>query len=444
MNRKLLFITLLVALGLSSCSKTDTPVQVADTRTPSFKLLQQKIITPVCAQCHTAGAQFAIESELILDPTVAYANLVGIKSHQKNASADGLLRIKKGFADSSLFYLKVHGAPNGKSYGNIMPLGYAPLSSGQQKFIHDWINAGAPDTGVVADATLLDDTTKSPVADFVPLPPPTAGTGYQVSIGKFDVAPNFEREVFEFRKLGNTQPIFVNRIHSRIRTNSHHLALYAYPQGATLPQYDKIRDIRNPDGTYNYTELTGPDRLFIGGSMIEEQEYSFPPGVALPLPANIGIDVNTHFINRTNSKLPGECYANFYTVNPSEVKNIAVPFFNVNNSLNLPAGKQTVVSDNGWLNPNNKDVNVFLLTSHNHEWGQKYQIYIQGGTRNGELVYESRDWAQPAMQSYDPPIVLHPGEGLRSVVTYFNNTDHKLIFGLKSTDEMDVIYGYYY
>ena len=42
-----------------------------------------------------------------------------------------------------------------------MPLGGTALSVGQIEFVRRWIEAGAPKTGEVADAKLLDDTTPS-------------------------------------------------------------------------------------------------------------------------------------------------------------------------------------------------------------------------------------------------------------------------------------------
>ncbi len=42
------------------------------------------------------------------------------------------------------------------------------------------------------------------------------------------------------------------------------------------------------------------------------------------------------------------------------------------------------------------------------------------------------------------PLVLQPGEGLTSEVTYNNTTASQISFGLTSEDEMDIIFGYYY
>ncbi|MDP4221449.1 MAG: hypothetical protein Q8896_13520, partial [Bacteroidota bacterium] len=157
---------------LYSCSKSENPTVAGDPS--SFGQLQEKVLSKVCVSCHTSGASYASESGLVLDAKVAYENLVGIPAHDPNANAESVFRVKPGFADSSLLYMKVHGIPQGKLYGSQMPLGLTALSIGQQEFIRQWINAGAPKTGVVADAALLDDTTRPPAADFTPLAPPAS------------------------------------------------------------------------------------------------------------------------------------------------------------------------------------------------------------------------------------------------------------------------------
>ena len=123
-----------------------------------------------------------------------------------------------------------------------------------------------------------------------PLDPPAAGTGFQVTSGKFDVAPNFEREIFIYRDLCNTDPIYINRIHSKLLPNSHHMVMYLFDPSTPstdLPGFNVMRDLRNPDGTYNFsTENQMQWHVFLGGSMIDEDDYNFPLGVALPLPAH--------------------------------------------------------------------------------------------------------------------------------------------------------------
>ena len=91
-----------------------------------------------------------------------------------------------------------------------------------------------------------------------------------------------------------------------------------------------------------------------------------------------------------------------------------------------------------------KRIKVFALTSHTHQLGEKFQILISGGTRNGELVYQSTDWQHPENIQFDPPIILEAGQGLTSVITYNNTTNVTVNFGLLSVNEMGIIFGYYY
>ena len=75
---------------------------------------------------------------------------------------------------------------------------------------------------------------------------------------------------------------------------------------------------------------------------------------------------------------------------------------------------------------------------------QEFEIYIVGGPRDGELIYFTDDWEHPPLLTFDPPITLESGQGLRAVATYDNTTDRTLRFGLLSEDEMMIIFGAFY
>ncbi len=161
----------LLTLGLffSACQKKPSP-EPNPTVTPSstFSQIQRRILTPTCATagCHASSQDPGYAShQLILAAGRAYKNLFNVIPVNTLAIADGLLRVKPYKSLESLFYHKLnfdsshHG---GKQYGSPMPLGGSPLSVGQIDFVRRWIEAGAPETGVVADSTLLDDKTPSP------------------------------------------------------------------------------------------------------------------------------------------------------------------------------------------------------------------------------------------------------------------------------------------
>jgi hypothetical protein len=181
--------------------------------------------------------------------------------------------------------------------------------------------------------------------------------------------------------------------------------------------------------------------VFIGGAMNQTSDYSFPAGVALRLPASMSIDLNVHYVNRTSAPIPGEAYANLYTIPAAQVQKVARTLNMPNTSISLPAGQTTTLEKTFTVS---QTTTVFTLTSHMHALGTRFQIKVVGGPRDGELVYENTDWEHPAMLSLTQPIVLQPGQGLKSIITWNNTTNRVVTFGLQSTDEMGIIFGYYY
>ena len=74
----------------------------------------------------------------------------------------------------------------------------------------------------------------------------------------------------------------------------------------------------------------------------------------------------------------------------------------------------------------------------------EFVVRIKGGERNGELVYWTDDWEHPPIINYDPPIELNSGEGLELITTYDNPDNRFVTFGFLSTDEMMILFGWYF
>ena len=441
-------------LIITACSKqsidTNTPNPVVEVA--SFSLIQDKILTPTCATsgCHASTSDGSYKQHgLVLEKSVAYENLAGVVPMNALSKADGHLRVKAFKSLESLLYHKLewnsvhHG---GKEYGLPMPLGSTALSIGQIEFVRQWIEAGAPKNGKVADPKLLDDKTPSVsvIDNFKAMTTPKAEgvEGFQLKVDKFEVAPNFERELFVRRNVGNASQVYINRIKLQSRPNSHHMVLYDFRNTASLPTIDVIRDLRNPDNGLNIlTAIQASNHVFLGGGTQSNQEYIFPEGTALLLPANATMDLNPHYFNKTNTVLYGENYVNLYTTAKANVKYVVKTIDFNNTNLTILPNTKTVISKDFTFGTN---VKIVSLTSHTHKFGEKYVIKIKGGTRDGEVVYENLDWEHPAVINFKTPIALKKGEGLTSVVTYNNTSNQKLAFGLTSDDEMNIIFGYYY
>ena len=434
---------LVFGLGLVGCSDGTAPV--VEDPDGSFAQLQAKVLTPTCAGCHTAGSAVALQSGLVLTADQSYRNLVNAQPANANAKADGMLRVKPFDPINSLLFHKLQwaGGHHARDYGSPMPLGTQSLSVGQIEFVRKWIEAGAPPAGAVADVNLLSDRTPPPTTVFEPLPVPARG--YQLRIEPFIIQPNFEREIFVYKAVGNPRTEYVSRIETRMRSNSHHLLVHSFRSNTPaflLPRLNTVRDIRNADGTLNVLNLLPMGyHVFFAGSMTPSNDYRLPAGVALRLPAQTQLDLNSHYVNRSNAPITGEAYVNLHTVDSAQVQHVASTLELGNTALNLPPRTRTTVTTPFTTD---KVMRIFMLTSHMHERGEKFVIRISGGARNGEIIYTATDWASPGIVTFDTPLVLQPGQGLISEVTYNNTTDRTIGFGLTSQDEMNIIFGYYY
>ncbi len=439
-----------IALVVGSCqTKEDEDVLEEG----AFKLIQTQIFDKSCATsgCHASEQDAAFRQHgLILKANVSYDNLVNKFAKNTAANADSLRLVTPGNVAKSFLYTKINCSTAsllaGKQYGNPMPLGANGLSVGEIEFVRKWIEAGAPRSGGSIDASLISNSV--PLcgsgfgSTFTALEAPKESDGFQLHLEPFEVANTYEREIFVRKPVGNTTELYINRVQSRMRPGSHHFILYDFKSLNNLPAMGQVRDLRNADGTGNLlTFLSMQNHIFWAGTQTQEHDYQFPEGVALRIPANYSFDFNSHYVNKTTGKIPGEVFVNLYKLDKAKVKIVANSLNLANENFNLPAGQRTVVTKNFTFS---KPTKVLMLTSHTHKLGEKYVIKIVGGDRNGEVVYESTDWEHPLIKTFAQPLEFKKGEGLMSEVTYNNITTKAVRFGLTSEDEMDIIFGYYY
>jgi hypothetical protein len=124
----------------------------------SFELIQKTILTKSCATtgCHASINDAAYKQhKLVLLGADVYKNLVNGSVANAKAIEAGLKQIVPKDPEKSFLYQKVNFGTSAYKFGNAMPLGADALTANQLKFIKDWIAAGAPETGHVANEELL-------------------------------------------------------------------------------------------------------------------------------------------------------------------------------------------------------------------------------------------------------------------------------------------------
>ncbi|MFY0599668.1 MAG: hypothetical protein JXR03_08345 [Cyclobacteriaceae bacterium] len=449
--RILIFFTVL--LVLFGCKKdNDTPKNPYINYISSYELIQAEMWDKTCVSCHSSGTSFATQSDLVLTSDVSYNQLINREPKNIAAKEDGLLLFgDKGLESlyKSFLWEKInapdqeHFYADHPQYGSLMPLGGDPLTNGQLEFIRQWILSGAPEEGNVVDLDVLEDESRFKEIPFTALTPPEKGL--QFHIEPFEVQPNSEREFFIYQELNNEEPIYIKSVEISMRPGSHHFIFYNFVESLDeflYPPSGKIRDIYTSNGSINLPVLFHTQfHQFVSGTQWPRMNYSFPEGVALEIPANSGFDMNSHYANRTNEVMIGEVYGNLHTVDRDQVENVA-KILNLNyDEFRLPAGRVTTITKSYTFN---HPRNIFQLWSHAHEHMTEFNVYIEGGSRHGELIYVSYDWEHPPILQLDPPLALEAGEGLRLETTYDNWEDRELKFGLRSTDEMMILFGAYY
>lgn len=306
-------------------------------------------------------------------------------------------------------------------------------------------------TGILATVLVFAPGCEKPVdynpadipGDFTPLEKPAAGQGYQIHVPPFPVAPQFEREFFMRVPVGNTEEAYVHAFEAHMRPGTHHMILYSYEdqnEAYEVPELGVMRDQNSPDGRLNlWSNMFWTKMLW--GAQSANATITLPPGTAIRIPANATVDVNSHYYNKTDKVRFGEIYANLYTLPKDSVTTVLEQLQLDDYEFQLPPRQEKVV-ENTFTMKNR--THIYQLTSHTHKLGQRFEIRIVGGHRDGERVYLSEDWEHPREVFFVPELILEKGEGLKSIVTYNNDTDRTIGFGVTSEDEMNIIFGYYY
>ena len=439
-------------------------VSFAQDEADTWNIIQDSIFTPNCISCHDHGLYFAEQSDLILAEDVAYEELINTVPNNAAAAEDGLTLVGTDGIVSlydSYLWEKInapdfeHFYSDHPEYGSLMPLGVDFLTNGQLEYIRQWIVAGAPEFGAVADINLLEDTSRFTLPDFEPLDHPE--NGIQLHLGPFEIAPQFERELFYFSEIDTSDFIYINKVEISMSPGSHHFILYTYDESLfeeTLiqgfPESDIYRDLRNLNGEENISTLIYmPSMRFITGTQIRFFQYSFPEGVALRLDPFYGFDMNSHYVNYTDETTYGEVYTNLHTIDPSEVTHVAEILQLNNTEFSLAPMETTVVNAVYWIDDEfvgYDDLNVFQLQSHAHQKNLEFRIYKRSESDPSyrEMIYRALDWEHPPIINYDPPILFNNDEGFELEAIYFNDTEDTTKFGFLSTDEMMILFGLFY
>ncbi|MEY3442690.1 MAG: hypothetical protein RLZZ519_971 [Bacteroidota bacterium] len=153
---KMGWIGCLVAIFCLASCKEEVEYVAPDS---SFGLVYDQIFAPSCALsgCHLTPVKKRDPAgePPYLSGEETFNSLINVTPTALQAASAGLKLVIPGNPDSSYLYQKVIYDSSAFAFGAKMPSGGLTLTANQVEFMRQWIAAGAPLNGHVADRNLL-------------------------------------------------------------------------------------------------------------------------------------------------------------------------------------------------------------------------------------------------------------------------------------------------
>lgn len=256
-------------------------------------------------------------------------------------------------------------------------------------------------------------------------PPPETLT---LEVTPHTLAVGDERTICFVLDAGNDVPRQVRAIRASLPVGSHHMIVYRTTEDVATAPF--------PCSSFE----TGTAIL---GVQTATAELVYPDEAALELSAHQHIRLEIHEINYTPAPIDVSAAVSFELYPLDGASRAPVRYlFTGNPVLYLPAHMETAVASFHDAPPG---AHFIGMASHTHALGVRATIHrATSDTEYTELLHTSTDWAHPPFDTFEPALVLAPGEGLRLECVFDNTTDRTVTFGLDFADEMCFLGAYYY
>lgn len=278
------------------------------------------------------------------------------------------------------------------------------------------------------------------------LAPPAAGKGVQVKM-RSALKAGVETERCMFYQVGDND-LAVYREEVQFTHGSHHVLLFVTPY-QSIPTEDRFGTAVDTSGVFEcgpegptahwtVTGVAGGSQIAHGTPVVDD----LPPGVAFVIPAGTILLMNTHYLNATDATMQTDARINLYTIDRTEVQQEAGILFWYNPIIYAPSGQRSRAQE---ICPIRKDINLVNAQSHMHKRGVGYVAKERDatGVEQGEL-YRTTEWEEVDLRPFNPARLLRAGQSVDFACDYDNKSDHDIIQGLATTDEMCMFIGLYY
>jgi hypothetical protein len=304
------------------------------------------------------------------------------------------------------------------------------------------VACGGADSTPPADsaATDVDDSDRT-----VTLAAPAQG--YQVTTPPFEVPAYTEVQVCSIVRMephGDEPIAWLTAMESLSSPGTHHMNVFI-GQFSFLDAFLGDGASQTALGT-TATQLPCEDlglmsQAFpIFPSQRESQRITLPPGVAAPLPLPLVAVFSHHFVNASDGAITINAALNLESMPREEVAHVGSLIFDDIRGLDIAPGTRqsyarTCVTE--------RDVDVALVSTHNHEWATCATIHAydgDAGTVEDTPLYVNTSWDQPPILHFEPgTYALAAGDGLHWACHYDNPSDRTIVNDGSASGEMCVL-----
>ena len=276
----------------------------------------------------------------------------------------------------------------------------------------------------------------------VDLAPPDRG--YQVVTEPFEVPPYTEVEICSVVKVesldGETLAWF-DRLHTLSGEDSHHMNVFIGQFSFLDPFLGEGAAegaLGVPLGQYDCADLDVMESAFpVVPSQRQDQEITFPDGVAAPFLVPSVVIFSHHVVNPTDETWRINAALNVHTVDRDDVQDVASLVFDAIGDIAVEPGQRDVVHRTCVMD---RDVEVALVSTHTHEWGECAALSDFDGEQVSEdPFFVNKNWEVPPILHFEPGTFEIPaGEGIHYACHFDNDTDYTLTADGTAEGEMCV------
>lgn len=280
-------------------------------------------------------------------------------------------------------------------------------------------------------------------------PPPTGAPGtLEHTFPGFSVNPGDNIYTCQSWTLDNDEAVYVNAVHMTTQGGFHHANLLFVPEDLFV----------GPDGTWPCDERTYSEVaagisggvFFAMSTQATEDAQQFPPGAAYRIPPRSRVIGGVHLLNTTTAPLTTAMTVSATTLPQALVTTPLQELYITNTALDLPARTVGAFTTDCNVATSYRGrareamaFNIYYVLPHFHELATGFKLELSGGTRDGDLVFETGGGVgDPLGQTMTAPFNVAGADGFRLTCTFDNATDTAVRYGLAREDEMCVLLAY--